>query len=217
MAGDIEYTALPQRKRRRGAAAATATAAAATAEGEAAAGAAAESGGEAAPAQAIAEQREEYKFEYLDHTADVQLHSWGATLEEAFEGNGEHLRGARDGRATGLRGGGADWRDLPASPPARMLSRSLPPALAGPAPALAVLAMFNYMTPLDDDVLRNDVHTARTFSVSAHDMHSLLFAFLDETLFVFASEQYVPTNIKVRAGRAAAPAARAPHRARAWC
>ena len=74
--------------------------------------------------------------------------------------------------------------------------------------------MFNYMTPLDDDVLRNDVHTARTFSVSAHDMHSLLFAFLDETLFVFASEQYVPTNIKVRAGRAAAPAARAASRSR---
>jgi len=27
----------------------------------------------------------EKKYEYLDHTSDVQIHAWGETLEEAFE------------------------------------------------------------------------------------------------------------------------------------
>ena len=37
------------------------------------------------------EQKPEYKFEYLDHTADIQIHSWGDGLAEAFEHAGHAM------------------------------------------------------------------------------------------------------------------------------
>ncbi|WIA39794.1 hypothetical protein OEZ86_005848 [Tetradesmus obliquus] len=86
-----------------------------------------------------------HKFEYLDHTADVQLHAWGSSLAEAFEQAG--------------------------------------------------LAMFNYMTPIDD----LQVHQAcsRDVSVSGHDLQSLLFAFLDELLFIYSTEYIMMKFIAV--------------------
>ncbi|GBF96833.1 archease [Raphidocelis subcapitata] len=85
------------------------------------------------------------KFEYLDHTADVQIHSWGATLEEAF--------------------------------------------------ANAALGMFNYMTPLEGVAL--DPAAERTYEASGHDLHSLLYAFLDELLFSFSTELVVCREVEV--------------------
>mmetsp|Transcript_4679 Transcript_4679/g.7965 ORF Transcript_4679/g.7965 Transcript_4679/m.7965 type:complete len:251 (+) Transcript_4679:71-823(+) len=84
-------------------------------------------------------------YEYLDHTADIQLHSWGENVQEAFEG--------------------------------------------------AALAMFNYMTPLNGVQIREDL--TRTYEVQAHDMQSLLFAFLDELLFVFSTEYFVCSDLKI--------------------
>ncbi|KAI8465163.1 MAG: Archease domain-containing protein [Monoraphidium minutum] len=86
-----------------------------------------------------------HKFEYLDHTADVQLHAWGVTLEEAF--------------------------------------------------ANAGLAMFNYITPLAGVDL--DPRQTREYAAEGHDLQSLLYAFLDELLFVFATEMAVCRELEV--------------------
>ncbi|KAJ0390503.1 hypothetical protein P43SY_011706 [Pythium insidiosum] len=85
----------------------------------------------------------EFPFEYLDHTADVQLHAWGNSLEEAF--------------------------------------------------ASVTLCMFNYMTDL------RRVETAPTpvarVAVEGHDLLSLLYNFMDEFLFLFATEGAVCRTI----------------------
>ncbi|KAF6254625.1 Archease domain-containing protein [Scenedesmus sp. NREL 46B-D3] len=87
----------------------------------------------------------QHKFEYLDHTADVQLHAWGSSLGEAFEQVG--------------------------------------------------LAMFNYMTPIDE--LAADAACARDVSVSGHDLQSLLFSYLDELLFIYSTEYIMMKSIAV--------------------
>eukprot|EP00659_Diplonema_papillatum_P014648 gene14648-22402_t len=46
---------------------------------------ASEGAGKAADAVLPRERPDEWWYEYLDHTADVQFHSWGATCEEMME------------------------------------------------------------------------------------------------------------------------------------
>ncbi|EFJ53137.1 hypothetical protein VOLCADRAFT_102758 [Volvox carteri f. nagariensis] len=85
-----------------------------------------------------------YKFEYLDHTADVQLHAWGNNLTEAFEN--------------------------------------------------CALAMFNYMSPLEHVRPRE----TRSYRAEGHDLPSLLFSFLDELLFVFATELFLAVEVHIQ-------------------
>jgi len=110
------------------------------------------------------------QFEYLDHTADVQLHAWGKTLSQAFE--------------------------------------------------QVAACMFNYMTPLEgieaglrarlgevapdedegkrDEGLVGDTSVVRVITVEgAKDMDSLMFQWLDELLFGFSTEYFVPVRIRV--------------------
>lgn len=97
LAAGVEVEALPprgnKRRRRRGAAAAAEAEAerreeAARAADEAAEDEAAEAAKRRRPkgeAEAAARPAREVKYEYRDHTADIQLHSWGDTMAEAFE------------------------------------------------------------------------------------------------------------------------------------
>jgi SHS2 domain-containing protein len=75
-------------------------------------------------------------YEYLDHTADVQCHTWGPTLEMAFE-------------------------------------------------AMAP-CMFNYMTDLTD--ITEDSACVVEFTITGHDLKSLLFNYMDEMLFRFCTD-----------------------------
>ena len=91
------------------------------------------------------------KYEYLDHTADVQLHAWGDELKEAFE--------------------------------------------------QVALCMFNYMTPMKGIVEKlmekKSVPIEKSFVMKGNDMESLMFHWLDELLFQFSTEFFVPVKLDI--------------------
>lgn len=80
-------------------------------------------------------------WEYLDHTADVQIHSWGTTLNQAF--------------------------------------------------GSCIVGMFAYMVEIDE--IDNDLEM--DFVADAHDLHSLLFNTLDQSLYLFHTESFVVKQI----------------------
>jgi len=87
------------------------------------------------------------KYEYLDHTADIQLHSWGSSVKEAL-GN-------------------------------------------------LVLALFDYMTDLNTIEIDLSNESGRCIVAEGHDLHSLVFSFLDEWLCNFYSTSFVPKIVRI--------------------
>eukprot|EP00877_Chromochloris_zofingiensis_P014737 jgi/Chrzof1/9517/Cz04g06070.t1 len=59
----------------------------------------------------------------------------------------------------------------------------------------AAVAMFNYMTPLTA-VIVDESHNRRV-EASGQDLQSLLFAFLDELLFVFSTELLICKEVSI--------------------
>ncbi len=62
--------------------------------------------------------------------------------------------------------------------------------------AWAALAMFDYMTPLED-CARVPTTRFKEVRASGHDLDTLLFAFLDELLFTFHTEMLICTAVQV--------------------
>lgn len=88
-------------------------------------------------------------FEYLDHTADVQLHSWGSTLGDAF--------------------------------------------------CQTALAMYTYMS--EPGAIKVDPACSRVIEARGHDVITLMFQFLDQCLFAFASDDFMACDMRVLALR----------------
>lgn len=55
------------------------------------------------------------------------------------------------------------------------------------------LCMFNYMTPLEGI----EAKTMREYVMKGHDMESMMYHWLDELLFGFSTELFVPKRIEI--------------------
>jgi SHS2 domain-containing protein len=91
----------------------------------------------------------EQGYEYLDHTADVQLHAWGTSLSQCL--------------------------------------------------AQLIRCMFGYMTNIDlvDVDEETSQHVGENVIAQGHDWYSLIFAFMDEWLFVFHDTGLLVTELEI--------------------
>ena len=145
------------------------------------------------------------RYEYRDHTADIQIHSWGASVEECFAWAAlgmfnymtplENLRASAAEAAAAAHAAGTELVPGDASEPGRAR-----------VPGNRNMRKPETPTARDASFASTDASTevGFAFEVEAHDMQSLLFAFLDELLFRFHTSMTVCREVQVsRIDRAA--------------
>jgi SHS2 domain-containing protein len=177
------------------------------------------------------------RYEYKDHTADIQIHSWGRSVEECFAWAAlgmfnymTPLENLRSSAAEAARAAGTLNLEDPSKPKARvpgngnMRKSEAGVRREGAANAkrreanettTVSIAPLGTMTNETDrrveDEEEEETEATGDFasrrrsssgvgyvvSVEAHDMHSLLFAFLDELLFRFHTSMCVCREIQV--------------------
>jgi SHS2 domain-containing protein len=114
-------------------------------------------------------------YEYLDHTADIQLHSWGPTLAHALEALSLSMF--------------SYMTDLSRVTVDKEISATISSSSAQIASSSA--AIVSTSDGEEGASLSNVVIT------TGHDMQSLVFNFLDEWLFKFTGDGFIPKHIKV--------------------
>jgi SHS2 domain-containing protein len=127
------------------------------------------------------------RYEYRDHTADIQIHSWGATVEECFAwaalGMMNYMtplsRLAADAADAAAAGAGEDGARVPGNANMRVEDVSVS------------------VSDKESVGQRKAEEVGVAFEVEAHDAHSLLFAFLDELLFRFHTDMTVCRRVQV--------------------
>ena len=90
------------------------------------------------------------QYEYLDHPADIILHSWGSTLSQSL--------------------------------------------------CNLAICMFGYMTSIESITINNQQsidHGRDIITATGHDLHSLIFAYLDEWLFNFHDTGFIPKVMEI--------------------
>lgn len=125
----------------------------------------------------------------VDVSPRVQRQDEEDNVPEASERHAE-VEGREEQGMEGTHGMNFEYRDHTADIQLHAWGKDMSEAFEN-----AGLAMFNYMTPLQG--VKIDPTKEKIYKMQAHDMQSLLFAFLDELLFIFNTEFFVCKAIHI--------------------
>jgi SHS2 domain-containing protein len=138
------------------------------------------------------------RYEYRDHTADIQIHSWGASVEECFAwaalGMFNYMTPLENLRASAAEAAEAAREGVPGDVPG---DASKPGRARVPGNRNMRKPEKNADAKENADASHADTSVGFFFEVEAHDMQSLLFAFLDELLFKFHTSMTVCREVQL--------------------
>ena len=142
------------------------------------------------------------RYEYKDHTADIQIHSWGQNVEECFAwaalGMFNYMTPLENLKSSAAEAKQAQQGDALNPETLGNPNQRVPGNRNMRKDETAVGDEANEKGEEKENTnLTESLSVGYTFQVEGHDMHSLLFAFLDELLFRFHTSMVVCRRVQV--------------------